>query len=120
MEWITKGSVAMVNMPVSRVDKAEKWYARNLGFETRSKMSQPVFCEMEQRSTGLRIGLAEVQEFKLGQASIMLEVSDIETAQKELSANGVDVSEIAEIPGMAKVLTFEDPDGNPWMLRQRV
>ena len=44
---------------------------------------------------------------------------DIEDARGYLERNGVRFDEgTNEVPGMVKLATFYDPDGNPWMLAQ--
>lgn len=120
MDWMKRGAPVLVMMPVTRLDDAEAWYGRNLGFTTILKSVRPSFCEMELPQSGLRIGLTELEDFKLGQSNIVLEVNDIDAACSSLSAKGVEVGEIAEIAGQARITTFEDPDGNPWMLRQPI
>jgi predicted enzyme related to lactoylglutathione lyase len=48
---------------------------------------------------------------------LQLVVPDIEAAHTELSARGVDVGEIQDLPWGSFVF-FSDPDGNGWAVQQ--
>ncbi len=45
-------------------------------------------------------------------------VTDLDAARGRLEANGVKFDDTSEVPGMVRLATFYDPDGNPWMLAQ--
>jgi hypothetical protein len=48
-------------------------------------------------------------------------VKDIQAARAHLESNGVRFDgDTYEIQGMVKLATFYDPDGNPWMLAERL
>jgi uncharacterized glyoxalase superfamily protein PhnB len=47
----------------------------------------------------------------------MLNVTDIERDHRELSARGLELSAIQQQP-WGRYATFNDPDGNGWILRQ--
>ena len=49
----------------------------------------------------------------------MLGVTDIDAARTELEAKGVRFEgDIVELPGLVKLATFYDPDGNRYMFAQ--
>ena len=48
---------------------------------------------------------------------VMLNVTDIERDHRELSARGLELSAIQQQP-WGRYATFNDPDGNGWILRQ--
>ena len=57
----------------------------------------------------------------VGQGAITptFRVVDIDAARGHLEGNGVRCDgETNEVPGMVRLATFYDPDGNPWMLAQ--
>ena len=120
MEQISTTGVAMFTLPVRRLEKSEKWYRDVLGFETTLKISEPRWCEMTLADKSIRVGLAEVQDLVLGQTAMTFSVVDIQEAQKKLHKSNIDCSTISEVTGVAKIITFEDPDGNRLMLRQEL
>jgi len=52
-----------------------------------------------------------------GLQGVMLNVTDIERDHKELSGRGLKLREIKQEP-WGRYATFQDPDGNGWILRQ--
>jgi catechol 2,3-dioxygenase-like lactoylglutathione lyase family enzyme len=113
-------------IPVSDVDRAKRFY-ENLGWRLDADFS---------RADGSRA----VQLTPLGSPSsiqlantpfLYLVVNDIEAARAELIARGVDVSEVfhrgpdgrvkgpdPERPSYGSLATFNDPDGNVWLIQQ--
>jgi len=65
-----------------------------------------------------RLGINEEVDGKGGTTPVF-GVVDIEAAKAELEGNGVTFDgEIMTLPGMVKLATFFDPDGNSYMLAQ--
>ena len=57
----------------------------------------------------------------MGGTTITFGVSDIEAARTELEANRVQFTgPTTELPGMVKLATFKDPDGNEMMLAENL
>ena len=105
---------------VSDLGKALDWYRDMLGFHETYKLAEYGWAEIETPVPGLSIGLGQVEEVG-GQGAITptFRVVDIEAARAHLEGNGVRFDgETSEVPGMVKLASFYDPDGNPWMLAQ--
>jgi catechol 2,3-dioxygenase-like lactoylglutathione lyase family enzyme len=105
---------------VSDLGKALDWYREMLGFETVYRLDEYGWAEIETPVPGLSIGLGQVEDVG-GQGAITptFRVVDIDAARGYLEGNGVRFDgETREVPGMVRLASFYDPDGNPWMLAQ--
>jgi predicted enzyme related to lactoylglutathione lyase len=112
----------LVAVPVTDVDRAKTFYADRVGFvcdidarvddDTRFVQLTPPgsACSIAigQGITGATPGSVE---------GLQMVVADVESARKELAANGVEVTDVSEFPWGAFVW-FSDPDGNRWALQQ--
>lgn len=109
-----------VSMGVTSLDKSIDWYADVLGFTLLYRADEIGWCEMTTHMTGVNVGLSENQEVQQGGgATNVWSVEDIETAKAHLDAKGVrQDGEILTIPGLVRLLTFYDPDGNAMMFAQ--
>jgi uncharacterized glyoxalase superfamily protein PhnB len=52
-----------------------------------------------------------------GLQGVMLNVTDIDRDRRDLSGRGLKLAEIKQEP-WGRYTTFQDPDGNGWILRQ--
>jgi len=105
---------------VSDLANALDWYRDMLGFETVYRLDEYGWAEIETPVPGLSIGLGQVEDVG-GQGAITptFRVVDIDAARGYLEGNGVRFDgETHEVPGMVRLASFYDPDGNPWMLAQ--
>jgi CreA protein len=108
------------SVEVSDLAKALDWYRDMLGFQIVYRLDDYGWAEIETPVPGFRIGLGQVEKMS-GQGAITptFRVVDIEAARAYLEGNGVRFDgDTNEVPGMVKLATFYDPDGNPWMLAQ--
>jgi predicted enzyme related to lactoylglutathione lyase len=108
------------SMGVTSLDKSIAWYGQVLGFTLLYRADDIGWCEMSTHMTGVNVGLSENQQVKQGGgATNVWGVTDIETAKAHLDAHNVGQDgEIQTIPGLVRLLTFFDPDGNAMMLSQ--
>lgn len=69
---------------------------------------------------GMNVGLSQNQDVPQGGgATNVWAVTDIDAAKAELDLHGVrQDGDIQTIPGLVRLLTFYDPDGNAMMLSQ--
>ncbi|WOH83166.1 VOC family protein [Bradyrhizobium sp. BEA-2-5] len=118
----------VVVIPVSDVDRAKRFY-ENLGWRldadfVRADGSRALQLTPPGSPTSLHLD-------KGSALPRFLIVSDIEAARADLIARGVDVSEVfhrgaagrvkgpdPERPSYGSLATFNDPDGNVWLLQQ--
>ena len=108
------------SVEVTDLDRSLDWYRDMLGFQLVYRLADYGWAEIETPVQGFRIGLGQVEQMA-GQGAITptFRVVDIEDARAHLEKNGVRFDgETNEVPGMVKLATFYDPDGNPWMLAQ--
>ncbi|WP_431015085.1 VOC family protein [Bradyrhizobium pachyrhizi] len=118
----------VVVIPVSDVDRAKRFY-ENLGWRldadfVRADGSRALQLTPPGSPTSIHLD-------KGSALPLFLIVSDIEAARADLIARGVDVSEVfhrgaagrvkgpdPERPSYGSLATFNDPDGNVWLLQQ--
>lgn len=120
MTTIDFAGYAVVSLPVSNLDKSERWYADTLGLTTINKLDDPLWCEMKTAVDGLLVGLAEVDKVRVGDAMLTLTVENLLAAREHLLDKKSDVSEIVTVDGVARMVTLLDPDGNALMLREQL
>ena len=109
----------VISVGVSDFDTALDWYRDNLGFELVYKLDDYGWGEVRTPfGADVTIGLGQTEEVKPGSTVPTFGVKDIDAARAHLEGNGVKIDETSEVPGMVKLATFYDPDGNPWMLAQ--
>ena len=108
-----------LSTPVTDLDASLAWFADNLGLQARFKAAEAGWAEVNTPTDGVSIGLNQGDEGSGGGTTPVLGVKDIVAARAEVEAKGVPFEgETVEIPGMVKLATFFDPDGNRYMFAQ--
>lgn len=99
--------------------KAASWYQEMLGFTLLYDVAEIGWCELATEVKGVNIGLSEVEAPKKGGPVPTFGVADIDKARAMLEAKKVRFDGPTNtIPGMVKLATFFDLDGNALMLYQ--
>jgi catechol 2,3-dioxygenase-like lactoylglutathione lyase family enzyme len=129
MDW----KLEVVVVPVSDVDRAKRFYSKQVGFavDVDTQISE-TFRVVQLTPPGsacsitFGTGLAEMPPGSL--KGLQLVVSDIEAAHAALVGRGVAVSEIQHfeagraVPGRGEdynsFIFFSDPDGNAWAVQE--
>ncbi len=108
------------SMGVTSLDKSIEWYGEVLGFALLYRADEIGWCELSTHMAGVNVGLSENQEVQQGGgATNVWSVTDIEAAKAHLDAHDVrQDGAIQTIPGLVRLLTFYDPDGNAMMFAQ--
>ncbi|WP_158601672.1 VOC family protein [Solilutibacter pythonis] len=108
------------SMSVKHLDESIEWYEKVLGFKLLYRVDDIGWCELSTSVPGVSVGLSENEHVaRGGNATNVWGVSDIREAKAHLDSHDVRQDNgIQEIPGMVKLLTFYDPDGNCMMLAQ--
>ncbi len=105
---------------VNDLDRSIAWFKEMLGFELSYRVDEAGWAEVASSVTGVTIGLGQNEEVDgRGGTTPVFGVKDIAAARKELEEKAVRFDgETVEIPGMVKLATFFDPDGNSYMLAE--
>ncbi|MBP6379769.1 MAG: VOC family protein [Sphingorhabdus sp.] len=108
------------SMGVTDLDRSIGWYEKILGCALMYRVDEIGWCEMQTHMAGVRIGLSQNQSVvQGGGATNVWSVADIEAAKAHLDAHDVrQDGDIQHIPGLVKLLTFFDPDGNAMMFAE--
>jgi catechol 2,3-dioxygenase-like lactoylglutathione lyase family enzyme len=107
-------------LSVKNLEAGVAWYRDVLGFEPLYVREDIAWGELQTGVAKVNVGLSQVEEpGGKGGATLTFGVTDIDAAKAALDAKGVrQDGPIQEIPGMVRLLTFYDPDGNALMFYQ--
>lgn len=105
---------------VSNLDRAIAFYRDVLGFSLLYRSEDIGWCELSTGVDKVNVGLSERREAGGGGgATLTFGVDDLEAAKAALEEHSVKLDgDIMEIPGLVRLLTFYDPDGNALMFYQ--
>ena len=109
-----------LSTPVKNLDDSIAWFQDTLAFEEIFKVPEAGWAEVSTPAEGVTIGLNQGAGTPSGGgATPVFGVTDIVAARAELEGKGVRFQgDTVELPGMVKLATFFDPDGNAYMLAQ--
>ena len=107
---------------VSDYTASMKWYQEKLDFKLLYEAPEIGWCELETIIAGVSIGLSQVEQVTpRGSVVLTFGVQDVQHARTQLEMRGVRFDgETQVIPGLVKLATFFDPDGNPLMLAESI
>jgi predicted enzyme related to lactoylglutathione lyase len=130
MDW----KLELVVVPVSDVDRAKSFYIEQAGFDLNVDHRDGDFrvVQLTPRGSACSITIMSSTPVAPGSAQgLHLVVPDIDAARSELAERGTDVSEIFHFASGGQVrgpdpqrndynsfLTFNDPDGNGWLVQE--
>ena len=102
------------------LERSLAWYETTLGMTLLYKVDDLGWAELQSPVARVNVGLSEVETPSVrGGATLTFGVVDIESGRQALEAKGVAFDgEVVVYPGMVKLSTFYDPDGNKLMLYQ--
>ena len=106
---------------VKDLEASIAWFNDVLGFEETFKVAEAGWAEVSTPVEGVSIGLGQDDAAVEGSGGSIpvFGVVDIDAARAELEAKGVEFAgDTVELPGMVKLATFSDPDGNRYMFAQ--
>ena len=117
---LTIGSELTCSMGVADMTASIAWYERVMLCKLLYRADEIGWCELATPMAGVNIGLSQVETVTQGGgATNVFEVADIDAAKAHLDAEGVrQDGDIQHIPGLVKLITFYDPDGNAFMFSQ--
>lgn len=105
---------------VTELDRSIRWYQDVLGFTLLYRVEEIAWCELATETKGVNIGLSQVERAGgPGGAILTFGVTDIDAARQQLASRNVRFDGPTQtIPGMVRLATFYDPDGNALMFYQ--
>ncbi|MEZ5163725.1 MAG: VOC family protein [Fimbriimonadaceae bacterium] len=106
--------------PVSDRKKTTAWYQEHFGFELMWDSDEIGFCELKSVIETVFIGLSDRQNPEVkGGATLTWGTEDIEAVRSRMESAGIKFDgPTREHPGIVKLATLYDPDGNHIMLYQ--
>ena len=111
---ITYRPVVLVQLAVTDLDRAIRFYTETLGFRITERRDDLKFAHIATAVEGLQIGLsAGGTASGTGAAVINIGVTDANAARAALEGKGVKfLRPTTVIPGKVTLAEFQDPDGN--------
>ncbi len=109
-----KGSVYF-QYQVKDFDRAKKFYSDVMGFEiTWDGGAEVGWAEFALPAEGARLGINLIREGELRQGSgtLTMDVEDLDACKIYLERNGIETSDIEDIPDMVSYFNMKDPEGN--------
>jgi catechol 2,3-dioxygenase-like lactoylglutathione lyase family enzyme len=118
MDW----RIELIFIPVSDVDRAKAFYVDQLGWHAdhdRQVNEQLRFVQLTPPGSACSIafGTGITQMAPGTQRGVQVVVADADAAHRHLLEHGVQASEVDEQP-WGRFVTFDDPDGNGWILQE--
>lgn len=119
MALVTLDDTITIALSVKDRHASADWYTQKLGFALRYHADDIGWSEMETKTKGVTLGLAEQAQAAPGNAVPVFGTPDINAGRAALEAAGVQFDgETEVIEGMVATATFYDPDKNALMLAQ--
>ena len=118
MDW----RIELVQVPVSDVDRAKRFYTEQVGFgadHDHQVSNELRFVQLTPPGSACSIAMGTgVGDMAPGtQRGLQLVVPDIDAARAELVERGVEVSDV-QVFDWGSFVFFSDPDGNSWAVQQ--
>ena len=109
-----------LSFQVSDRKKSQAWYQDVLGFTFLYEVEDMGWSELATETKGVNVGLSQVESPKVGAGPVpTFGVTNIDDARALLESKDVKFDgDTLEFPGMVKLATFFDQDGNALMLFQ--
>jgi predicted enzyme related to lactoylglutathione lyase len=117
----------IVSVPVSSQDQAREFYIHGLGWDLLSDEGYELaggqsLRWLEVRPPGGQTAITLVLEDDTMRAGSMkgmiLRASDLESTAAELAGRGVVMTERIQETPWARYTSFQDPDGNSWVIQE--
>ncbi|TPV96985.1 MAG: VOC family protein [Myxococcales bacterium FL481] len=96
-----------------------EWYAKHFGFEVSATYDEMGWTELNTATPGVILGLGDMEEPKPGNCVPVFGVQDLDASRAVLEAADVRFDgDTVAVPGMTKIATLYDPDGNALMIAE--
>jgi len=110
-----------VFLPITDFERTEQFYSHVLGLECSKRYSGGIGGEFETGNVTIQVvDMAKIgRRFEPSNGAIALRVDDVEEAQSQLEAQGVEFEGETLDSGVCYQAYFRDPDGNLLILHHR-
>ena len=116
MKWYKQFELVWV--PVTGFEQAKSFYRDDLEFDLVLEDKSTNWAEF-QISPGAKMAIHAVKATNANPiGALVLEVANLEKAELWLRGKGIKLFDKEEIPGLTKLASFTDPDGNLIQLSQ--
>ncbi len=114
--------IEVVFLGVTDVDRAKSFYVDKVGFHADHDQTVHAglrFVQLTPPGSACSVAFGEgITAMPPGaQQGVMMVVEDVARSRTELTANGVDVTEV-DVQAWGSFVSFVDPDGNSWTLQE--
>ena len=112
MDW----KIELIFIPVTDVDRAKAFYVDQVGFHAdhdQQVNEQLRFVQLTPPGSACSIAFGT----GITQRGVQVVVSDAAAARRHLLDHGVRASEV-DVQPWGSFVTFDDPDGNGWILQE--
>jgi predicted enzyme related to lactoylglutathione lyase len=118
MDW----KIELIAIPVTDVDRAISFYVDRVGFvldHDHSVDGGIRFVQLTPPGSACSVVLGTgITEMAPGsQKGVQIVITDADAARTQLTAAGVEASDVTELP-WGRFVYFADPDGNTWSLQE--
>lgn len=122
MSGIEYDGRAVCALEVADLEQSLRWYEQALGFEVVHRLESWGWAELSTPLPGISIGIGQTEMPKTeGGVVVTFGVHDIDKARAHLESVGTRFDgETRQIADEVRLATFYDPDGNTFMLAQRL
>lgn len=111
--------IRTVGITTADQDKALAFYRDTLGFDVRLDVDGPTrWIEVAPAGGGVSLALeaGERPAGEISETGIRFNVPDAAAERDALGSGGVNVGELLTWPGVPPMFTFDDPDGNRFVI----
>jgi lactoylglutathione lyase len=111
--------IRTVGITTADQDKAIAFYRDTLGFDVRLDVDGPTrWIEVAPAGGGVSLALeaGDRSAGEISETGIRFNVPDAAAERDALSSGGVSVGELLMWPGVPPMFTFDDPDGNRFVI----
>ncbi len=116
MSWYKQFDLVWI--PVVDYDRAKSFYQEDLGLDLVLEDQNSSWAEF-QISPGAKVAIHAVKATNINPiGAIVLDVESLEKSELWLAGKGIKLTDKEEIPGLARLASFTDPDGNIIQLSQ--
>jgi catechol 2,3-dioxygenase-like lactoylglutathione lyase family enzyme len=122
MSGIEYDGRAVCSLEVADLERSLRWYDQALGFEVVHRLESWGWAELSTPLPGISVGIGQVEKpATAGGVVVTFGVQDIDKAREHLESLGTRFDgETRQIADEVRLATFYDPDGNTFMLAQRL